>query len=99
MKIALLTLGTRGDVQPYAVLGGALQRRGHQVVLSTARNFESLARSYGIEFAPVDADFQALIESEEGKKMMKNPILAQRNFSRWVHPMIQSALDTFYKVS
>ncbi|WP_026632463.1 glycosyltransferase [Dyadobacter alkalitolerans] len=99
MKIALLTLGTRGDVQPYAVLGRALQQRGHQVVLSSAKNFESLARSYGIDFAPVDADFQALLESEEGKKMMKNPILAQRNFSRWVHPMIQSALDTFYKVS
>ncbi|NIJ56132.1 glycosyltransferase [Dyadobacter arcticus] len=99
MKIALLTLGTRGDVQPYAVLGEALQRRGHQVVLSTARNFESLARSYKLDFVPVDADFQALLDSEEGKQMMRNPILAQRNFGRWVHPMIQSALDTFYKVS
>lgn len=99
MKIALLTLGTRGDVQPYAVLGAALQRRGHQVVLSTARNFESMACSYGIDFAPVDADFQALLKSAEGKKMMKNPILAQRNLSRWVHPTIQGALSTFYKVS
>ncbi len=27
MKIALLTLGTRGDVQPYAVLGEALKRK------------------------------------------------------------------------
>ncbi len=31
MKIALLTLGTRGDVQPYAVLGKALKDRGHEV--------------------------------------------------------------------
>jgi sterol 3beta-glucosyltransferase len=35
MKIALLTLGTRGDVQPYAVLGQALKERGHDVTLST----------------------------------------------------------------
>jgi sterol 3beta-glucosyltransferase len=43
MKIALMTLGTRGDVQPYAVLGKALKERGHEVVLSSAKNFESLA--------------------------------------------------------
>ena len=67
MKIALLTLGTRGDVQPYAVLGRALHQRGHDVVLATARNFASLAQEYGIGFAPVEADFQALVESEEGK--------------------------------
>ena len=48
MKIALLTLGTRGDVQPFAVLGKALQQRGHKVTLSSAKNFASLADSYGL---------------------------------------------------
>lgn len=42
MKIAILTLGTRGDVQPYAVLGKFLKARGHEVVLATAKNFGSL---------------------------------------------------------
>lgn len=74
MKIAILTLGTRGDVQPYAVLGQALKNRGHKVTLSTAKNFEQLVKSYGIDFAPVDADFQEVLDSDEGKKMMKgNP--------------------------
>ncbi|WP_126246135.1 glycosyltransferase [Chitinophaga rhizosphaerae] len=99
MKIALLTLGTRGDVQPYAVLGRALKERGHTVTLSTARNFSALAGDYGLDFAPVDADFQALMESEEGKKMMKSPLTAQRNFSKWMHPVIQEALQTFYDVA
>lgn len=74
MKIAILTLGTRGDVQPYAVLGQALKNRGHKVTLSTVKNFEQLVKSYGIDFAPVDADFQEVLDSDEGKKMMKgNP--------------------------
>ena len=30
MKIAIFTLGTRGDVQPYAVLGQALQHHTNQ---------------------------------------------------------------------
>ncbi len=99
MRIALLTLGTRGDVQPYAVLGQALQQRGHHVTLSTAKNFESLVKSYNINFAPVDVDFQVFLESEEGKKMMKNPFRVQKNLAQWVHPMIYQALNTFYKLS
>lgn len=40
MKIAILTLGTRGDVQPYAVVGHALKQRGHQVTISTAKQMK-----------------------------------------------------------
>ncbi|WP_276365547.1 glycosyltransferase [Chryseolinea sp. H1M3-3] len=99
MKIALLTLGTRGDVQPYAVLGHALKQRGHQVTLSTAKNFEQLVRSYGIDFLPVDADFQAFLETDEGKKMMKNPFRARKNLEIWVYPMIYNSMRTFYKLA
>lgn len=42
MKIAILTLGTRGDVQPYAVLEKALKERGHEVTLSTAKTLKAL---------------------------------------------------------
>lgn len=80
MKIAILTLGTRGDVQPYAVLGQALKQRGHKVILSTAKNFEQLVKSYGVDFLPVEADFQAVLDSKEGQKMMKgNPFAIKRN--------------------
>lgn len=99
MKIALLTLGTRGDVQPYAVLGQALKQRGHQVTLSTAKNFEELVRSYDIDFLPVEADFQAFLETDEGKKMMKNPFRARKNLEKWVYPMIYGALITFFKLA
>jgi sterol 3beta-glucosyltransferase len=97
MKIAILTLGTRGDVQPYAVLGQALQKHGHQVTMSTAKNFESLVISYGINFKPVEADFQEVLNSEEGKKMMKgNPFAIKRNLNTWVYPLITNSLDEFY---
>jgi sterol 3beta-glucosyltransferase len=100
MKIAILTLGTRGDVQPYAVLGQALKQRGHQVTLSTAKNFEQLVKSYNIDFAPVEADFQELRNSEEGKKMMKgNPFAVKRNLNTWVYPLITNSLTEFYKLA
>lgn len=99
MKIAFFTLGTRGDVQPYAVLGRALKLRGHEVVLSTAKNFESLVKSYGLEFVPVDADFQALLDSEEGKKIRKNPFLAKKQLNKFVYPMMADAFATFYALA
>jgi sterol 3beta-glucosyltransferase len=99
VKIAILTLGTRGDVQPYAVLGQALKERGHDVVLSTAGNFESLIKSYGLDFVPVEADFQALLVSEEGKKIRKNPFLAKKQLSKFVYPMMADAFAKFYDLA
>jgi sterol 3beta-glucosyltransferase len=100
MKIAILTLGTRGDVQPYAVLGQALKQRGHQVTLSTAKNFEQLVKSYDIDFVPVEADFQELLSSDEGKKMMKgNPFAVKRNLNTWLYPLITNSLTEFYKLA
>lgn len=99
MKIAILTMGTQGDVQPFAILGQALKKRGHQVTLSTAKNFEGLVKSYDIDFLPIDADFQEFLNSDEGKKMMKNPFRAKKNLSIWVYPMILSSMTAFYKLS
>lgn len=99
MKIAIFTLGTRGDVQPYAVLGRALKNRGHEVVLSTAKNFEVLVKSFGLDFVPVDADFQAMLESDELKKIRKNPFLAKKQLSRIVYPMMDDAFMTFYELA
>lgn len=99
MKIALLTMGTRGDVQPFAVLGKALRQRGHEVTLATAKNFESLIGSYSLNFAPVDADFQEILNSPEGKKMMSNPLSARKHLDRLIYPMIYDGLKTFYNVA
>lgn len=100
MKIAILTMGTRGDVQPYAVLGEALQRRGHEVTLATAKNFEPMVRDHGIQFLPVEADFQEVLNSEEGKKMMKgNPFAIRRNLNNWVYPLITNSLIAFYQLA
>jgi sterol 3beta-glucosyltransferase len=99
MKIALLTLGTRGDVQPFVVLGTALAAKGHDVTLSTAKNFSTFVESYGLRSFPVEADFQEILNSPEGKKMMRNPLSAKRNLDQIIFPMLTNALHTFYHLS
>ncbi len=100
MKITILTLGTRGDVQPYAVLGKALADRGHDVILSTAKNFKDLVESYGIGFHPIDADYEKLLNSEDGKKIFNgNPFALRRNFRKLISPLIEQSLAEFYALA
>jgi sterol 3beta-glucosyltransferase len=40
MHIFILTLGTRGDVQPYVALGRGLIKAGHQVTICTSSSVE-----------------------------------------------------------
>jgi len=100
MKITLLTLGTRGDVQPLAALGEALLARGHEVALCTARNFEGLVAEYNVNFIPIEADYEAILNSKEGKKIFNgNPFAIKRNFNTLISPLVEGALNQFYQLA
>ena len=66
--IMVLTAGSTGDVEPFAVLAGVLARRGHTVTLAADAKFEPLAPGGGVEFAPIRADFQSLLPTLERKR-------------------------------
>lgn len=55
MRVVLLTLGTRGDVEPLVAFGLGLQRVGHDVLVVTSPEFESFVRGRGLGFAAVGA--------------------------------------------
>src|SRR5512137_2862008 len=55
-RIALLTYGTRGDVEPFVALAVGLQRAGFVVRVVAPAIFESLARRRGIEFDALPGD-------------------------------------------
>ncbi|KAH9102648.1 hypothetical protein LEN26_002242 [Aphanomyces euteiches] len=42
VKIVLVSVGSRGDIQPYCILGQALAARGHDVMIATEQRLESL---------------------------------------------------------
>jgi sterol 3beta-glucosyltransferase len=70
MKIAIFAIGSQGDVRPSAALGAGLVAAGHHVRLVTLPAFESLARSNGLEFAPVHIDPFAFITGDIGQSWM-----------------------------
>ena len=56
MRIAVLTLGTRGDTEPLVALGGGLRERGHEVRIAALEPFRELATGHDLEFAPWHGD-------------------------------------------
>jgi len=56
LRITCLTIGSRGDVQPFIALGKGLIAEGHTVTIATHAEFEDWIRSHGIGFAPVAGD-------------------------------------------
>jgi sterol 3beta-glucosyltransferase len=94
MRIALITLGSLGDVYPFVALGSGLQAAGHDVLLVTHATFESLARGRGLNFAPVDIDPHRLLQNEEGQTWLEtggNALLFFRQFSRIAELLLRKA--------
>jgi sterol 3beta-glucosyltransferase len=71
MRIAVIALGSRGDVQPYAALSQGLQKAGHQVRFLSHENFADFAIAQGLDFHPMYGDVQAIVESPEMRRLLE----------------------------
>jgi sterol 3beta-glucosyltransferase len=54
VRVLVLTLGTRGDVQPFVALAQQLRQRGHEVVVAAPHRFTGLVEGHGVTFAGID---------------------------------------------
>jgi sterol 3beta-glucosyltransferase len=96
--MTILTVGSRGDVQPYIALGLGLQQAGYQVRLATEAGFEGLVRGYGLDCAPLRAEFIRLAQTTQGKAAIagkQNPF----NLMKQVMPMLRRMMDDAWKVA
>jgi sterol 3beta-glucosyltransferase len=53
VKLTLITIGSRGDVQPFLALGRALAAAGHEPWIATHPRFEPLVDRAELRFAPI----------------------------------------------
>ncbi len=64
MKISIVAIGSRGDVQPYLALAAGLQRDGYDVQVCADRLFEHLVSSSGLPFVPVTAVPMSMMQQD-----------------------------------
>lgn len=79
MKINFLTIGTRGDVQPFIALGKGLKDAGYEVTLTSLRQFKSLAEEYGLNYFSIRGDYLELTPEKENKF---NPLERIRKYKK-----------------
>jgi sterol 3beta-glucosyltransferase len=95
MRIAIHTLGTRGDVQPYVALARSLKSRGHQVQLAAPVQFSEFAADHSVSFRGLPAEFLALLNTAEGKAAVAGGKGFSAGFKllKEVRPLIRKLLD------
>jgi sterol 3beta-glucosyltransferase len=70
VKIILISIGTRGDMEPFLAIGEILQAKGHQVVCAFPEQFRDLAAESNLEFDTLGRGYIDLLESDLGKAAM-----------------------------
>lgn len=83
MKITILTIGSRGDVQPFIALGKGFNEAGYEVKIATHEEFRSFITSNGLNFHPVAGNPKEILESELGHAVTttgRNPLSFLKSF-------------------
>src|SRR5512139_2225410 len=100
MRLTILAAGSRGDIQPYLALGVGLHAAGHRVRFAAFRNFAAFVEPYGLDFAPVEADFQAIMGGDDGQGMVAsggNFLQLARGIGRIVGPILTQIGNDFWR--
>lgn len=95
LKITCLTIGSRGDVQPYIALCKGLMADGHKPRIATHAEFGPWVKSHGIEFAPVEGDPAELMRICVENGMFTYSFLkeASAKFRGWIDELLSSAWE------
>ena len=93
LRVTCLTIGSRGDVQPYIALCKGLMAEGHKVKIATHAEFEPWVRKHGIDFSPVDGDPAELMRICVENGMFTYSFLkeASLKFRGWIDELLTSA--------
>ncbi len=84
MKIILISVGTRGDMEPFLSIGALLKEKGHQVICAFPEQFKPIAEESDLDFASLGPKFIELLESEDGKAAMGGSGSGLRKFIAYI---------------
>jgi sterol 3beta-glucosyltransferase len=91
----LLTIGSRGDVQPYIALGKELMKEGHRVTIATHSEFEEWIRKHGLGFKFVAGNPAELMSLMVTHGSMSVSFLkeASSSFKGWIVELLHTSWE------
>lgn len=95
LKFVLLTIGSRGDVQPYIALAKGLMAHGHKVKIASHSEFREWVEGYGIEYAEIAGDPGELMKImiEHGMFSMSFIRDAASKFRSWIDDLLMTSWE------
>lgn len=96
MRIAIISLGSLGDIQPHVALGLGLQAAGHDVRLITHTDFRELVTGRGLDFVAMGETARALHETTAGNRMIgagSNPFVFMSGFGGMQETVLEHAVN------
>lgn len=70
MKILLVSIGTRGDIEPFLAQAELLKSAGHVITCQFPEQFREMTEALGYTFWGFDKRFLEMLESQSGKAVM-----------------------------
>ncbi len=70
MKILLISIGTRGDIEPFLAIAELLKAENHEVFCAFPEQFRMLTEKLDLTFFGLNPDFLELIHSKDGQVVM-----------------------------
>ncbi len=96
MRVTVIAIGSRGDVQPYVALGEGLAEAGYEVRIATHEPFEALLKGRGLDFYQVGEDPAELFANERIHSMLRsgaNALKFMREFRALLEPVTRKLVE------
>jgi sterol 3beta-glucosyltransferase len=93
MRIFIMAMGTRGDLELFLALGRELDRRGHVVLMATSPFYGGLVQQAGLEWTPVGSGtFEQQLEALRAQSTIASRLDRVRDYAkRWLVPQIDQS--------
>ncbi|KAK1230352.1 hypothetical protein PQX77_006562 [Marasmius sp. AFHP31] len=95
LHFACLTIGSRGDVQPYIALGLALIKQGHKVTIITHEEYKPWVEGFGLAHKTAGGDPAALMKLSVENKMFSPEFFKEKvaKFRPWLDELLVEAWE------
>ncbi|UVS81516.1 glycosyltransferase, MGT family [Actinokineospora sp. UTMC 2448] len=94
-----MTLGTRGDVQPFVALARGLAEAGHDAVVAAPRRFADLVGGAGVAFAGIDDGPLRLLDAGVLGEVASGGLRARIALARRLPALFGQVLDDCWTVA
>ena len=96
MRIAVLAVGSRGDIQPLVALAAGLRTAGHEVTVATSPVHARLVHGAKVAFVPLEGDPNDLMAAAQGQAWLasgRNPARFLGRLRGLVEPLADELLE------